>query len=177
MQAINYQVSDFRDVVALFKKYGVESIRNGETSNQISELAKIMAFSDSKITEYSAEEIFPRNYSNCEREVKRHFSFDDEIYESEFDDVLALWLYISYKMGLIISQGERIKVYFNNDRFTIQVVKSHYSQRITVDEGCYTKLSRSGKLEIDSMNQIKEVYETIRSSKLITEVKINRRIF
>jgi hypothetical protein len=177
----NYHVSDFKEVVAQLKEFGVESIRNGETDlyEKTTELTRKTAFSDAKLTEYSVAEIFGASYEIAKNHVEKYFTYPnkpclDVPEKFTFDDVLAMWLYVAWRMSLIINHGERIKIYFSDKDVSVKVIKNYYSQTIIADEWMYYPYR--GELELNCMKEIEEVYKTIENSKLLTEVKINFRV-
>ena len=170
----NYHASDFKEVVAQLKQFGVESIRNGETNEYIykktSELTRKTAFSDAKLTEYSVIQIFPTNYQLCKQYVEKDFLYPEGF---GFDDLLALWLYIAWRMSMIIQHGDRIKVYFENNGLLLQVIRGHYSQKVRV-YGIYNAYGET--LEINCMREIEEVFKLILQTKLVTDVTIDKKV-
>lgn len=163
-------MSDFLEVVAQLKKFGVSSIRNGKVM-EVSQLTKCIAFSEAKIFKYSIQEIFPSNYELCKQYVEKKFSYS---WNKNFDDLLGLFLFISWEMAEVIHPNQRIKVFLETKKVSIQVIKEHYSQIIRVDDSPYE--SSYTNLEINCMNTIKEVYRVIKDTKYLTDVTVDMRI-
>ncbi len=200
----NFKVIDFANLVNELKNVGVPTIRKGEAEN-ISELARTIAFSDAKLTEYSIEEIFSKsgdkyggNYEMCKAHIEKNYPLPTystkeldlnlvEMFPGEpsshytykvvswsFEELLAIFLMITWELSKEIEFHERLKVYLKKDELVVQIIKGHYSQFIHVKEEIFDQYSRN--LNMFVLEQIKEVYNTIKNTKLLTNVTLNRRV-